>query len=1181
MDKNAIKKYAVWARNELIARVTQKAEQYEITEKKTTPKDADSIGGRLLTETEKNQRKALIEKIQADGFEQVMEEVAYTWFNRFTALRFMEVNNYLPSHTRVFTNEAGEFKPQILADAIQLDLDGLDMDKVFELKDANKTEELYKYLLITQCNALSGILPRMFQRIEHYTELLLPDYLLREGSVIEQMIALIPEEDWTDQVQIIGWLYQYYNSEPKDAVFAALKKNVKISKENIPAATQLFTPDWIVRYMVENSLGRLWLEGHPNDTLKSEWKYYLDEADQEEDVQKQLDAIRKEYADLKPEEIRCIDPCMGSGHILCYMFDVLVKIYEDYGYTAREAVENIVEKNLWGLDIDERAAQLSCFAVMMKARQYDRRFFNKKDENGELCISQPHVYAIEESNGITSAPMHDMGIGLSQEEYGKAVKEAMRLVEEMHDAKEYGSIIHVTPCDWDLLRRFAVPRWISEGQMRIDIHGEIEASERLQVLINIGETLSQKYHVVVTNPPYMSASGMSATLTKYVRKYYSDSKADLFAVFIERCAQFVEENSYCAMITQQSWMFLSSFEKLRSKLTNTVNMAHLGARAFEEIGGEIVQTTSFVNRNTRIGKYKGVYARLLEANSQQKKEELFLKQNDLYIASKDTFELVPGAPIAYWLNQHFISNFSSSSVGDIYIPKFGMSTGDGERFIRNWYEVSLQDFCTSLKSADDAENQSIKWVALDKGGTYRKWYGNRNCVVWWKNNGADIKNHSKSAVRSPHLFFKQHVSWTLISSGHFSARLFENGFALDTASNCIYANTDEFDYVLALLNSCVADEYLAVLNPTMNFSCGVISLIPYLEKNKDDVNSISKENIGISKLDWDTFELSWDFQSHPLVPMAYERQEQLSAGMNSEERKRAVTLLSERYRRWEQECEYRFSELKKNEEELNRIFIDIYGLQDELTPDVDDKDVTVRKADLQRDIRSLLSYAVGCMFGRYSLDAPGLAYAGGTWDASKYATFQPDKDAIIPICDDEYFDDDIVGRFVKFIEVVYGKETLEENLKFIADALGGKGTSRETIRNYFINDFYSDHVKVYQKRPIYWLFDSGKKNGFKCLVYMHRYQSDTIARIRTDYVHEQQSRYRTAIADLENRINNAGTSERVKLNKQLSSLQSQATEIKEYEEKIHHLADQMISIDLDDGVKHNYEIFKDVLAKIK
>ncbi len=1167
MDKNAIKKYAVWARNELIARVTQKAEQYEITEKKTTPAEADSIGGRLLTDAEKKQRAALIEKIKTDGFERVMEEVAYTWFNRFTALRFMEVNNYLPSHTRVFTNEAGEFKPQILIDAIQLDLEGLDMDKVFELKDANKTEELYKYLLITQCNALSSVLPRMFQKIAHYTELLLPDYLLREGSVIEQMIALIPEEDWTDQVQIIGWLYQYYNSEPKDAVFAALKKNVKISKENIPAATQLFTPDWIVRYMVENSLGRLWLEGHPNDTLKSEWKYYLDEAEQEADVQKQLDEIRKEYAELKPEEIRCIDPCMGSGHILCYMFDVLVKIYEDYGYTAREAVGNIVEKNLWGLDIDERAAQLSYFAVMMKARQYDRRFLIRE--------IQPHVYAIEESNGLKyDGDYGDFLLDIEQQ------KTLNYILDVFKDAKEYGSIISVEQRDYDsFLKAWQITAEQTLSDLRM-LGWYMIAGEKIFTLANQAKALSQKYDVVVTNPPYMSASGMSATLTKYVRKNYNDSKADLFAVFIERCGRLVKKNDYLAMITQQSWMFLSSFESLRSKLTDTVNMAHLGARAFEEIGGEVVQTTSFVMRNTNIKSYRGVYSRLIDGISQQKKEELFLKKETLFDASREKFDSVPGEPIAYWLNEHFITNFSSSSLGDIFIPKFGMSTGDGERFIRNWYEVSITDFCKTLKNAEDAENKDLKWVAIDKGGTFRKWYGNRNCAVWWKNNGADIRNHPKSAVRSPQLFFKPHVSWTLISSGHFSARYFENGFALDTASNCIYSDRDSFNYVLALLNSCVADEYLAVLNPTMNFSCGVIALIPYIEACIDTVEELSRENINFEKEDWDAFETSWDFKSHPLVPMVYEREEQLNASINSSERRKAVTLISERFKRWEKDCEYRFSSLKKNEEELNRIFIDIYGLKEELMPYVADKDITIRKAELQRDIRSLISYAVGCMFGRYSIDVPGLVYAGGEWNPTNYKSFLPDKDAIIPICDDEYFDDDIVGRFVNFIELVYGKETLEENLRFIADVLGGKGTSREVIRNYFMNEFYSDHVKNYQKRPIYWLFDSGKKNGFKCLIYMHRYQSDTIARIRTDYVHEQQSRYRTAISDLENRILGAGTSERVKLNKQLNALQAQALEIGEYEEKIHHLADQMIQINLDDGVKNNYAIFKEVLAKL-
>lgn len=1166
MDKNAIKKYAVWARNELIARVTQKAEQYEITEKKTTPADADSIGGRLLTDAEKKQRAALIEKIKADGFEQVMEEVAYTWFNRFTALRFMEVNNYLPSHTRVFTNEAGEFKPQILADAIQLEIDGLDMDKVFELKDANKTEELYKYLLIVQCNALSSILPRMFQKIEHYTELLLPDYLLREGSVIEQMIALISEEDWTDQVQIIGWLYQYYNSEPKDAVFAALKKNVKISKENIPAATQLFTPDWIVRYMVENSLGRLWLEGHPNDALKSEWKYYLDEADQEADVQKQLDEIRKEYAELKPEEIRCIDPCMGSGHILCYMFDVLVKIYEDYGYTAREAVGNIVEKNLWGLDIDERAAQLSYFAVMMKARQYDRRFLTRG--------IQPHVYAIEESNGITSAPMHDMGIELSQEEYGVAVKQAMRLVEEMYDAKEYGSIIHVIPCDWDLLRRFAVPRGVSEGQMRMDIHGEIEASARLQKLINIGEALSQKYHTVVTNPPYMGISNANAKLNDLAKKMYPDTKSDLFAVFIERCEQMVLPDYFQGMITQHSWMFISTFEKLREKVqrVDTVNMAHLGARAFEEIAGEVVQTTSFILRKSRIPFYKGSYSRLVDGMSQDEKEKMFLDRQHIHYSAKENFEMVDGKPVAYWIPTSSFSAFGDMTLKDVTVASVGIQTGDNNKFLHLWWEINPDDILFDAKSVKDSY-QEKKWFPYNKGGEYRKWYGNDSTVINWKNDGEEIKSNSIATGHhyqqyADTLKFQPLVTWSRISTGTPAFRLKPYGFLSDMAGFSLYADEKKLKGIIAYCNSKVARYYLDFLAPTLNIMVGSVHALPYKDDitAREDIDALVDEIMGISKKDWDSFECSWGFQKHPLI--------------------RGNDSIREAYREWEEECDVRFQKMMECEEKINQILIDIYGLEDELTPEVKEEDISVKRANLQREMRSLISYAVGCMFGRYSLDNAGLIYAGGSWDDSKYSVYKPDKDAIIPICDDEYFEDDIVGRFVDFIRTAFGEEKCDENLKFIADNLGGKGSPREVIRNYFLNDFYSDHCGIYSvassgKRPIYWLFDSGKKNGFKCLVYMHRYQPDTIARIRTDYVHEQQSRYRTAITDLENRINGAATSDRVRLNKQLTTLQAQATEIREYEEKIHHLADQMISIDLDDGVKHNYKLFKDVLAKIK
>ena len=1153
MDKNAIRKYAIWARRELIERVSQRAMIYGVNTKDASDPNAISVNGHLLSQSEKRQRQALIRNIKTKGYEQVMEEVAYTWFNRFAALRFMEVNGYLPFHIRVFTNDAGEFKPQILAEAIHLELDGLDMNKVYELESANKSEELFKYLLIVQCNALNSILPGMFQRIEDYTELLLPDYLLREGSVIEQLVTTIPEEDWTDQVQIIGWLYQYYNTEPKDKVFADLKKNIKITKENIPAATQLFTPDWIVHYMVENSLGRLWMEGHPNDALKSEWKYYLDEAEQEPEVQAQLATIRKEYAALKPEEIRVIDPCMGSGHILCVLFDVLVRIYEDYGYTAREAAVKIVENNLWGLDIDERAAQLAYFAVMMKARQYDRRFFSRK--------VQPHVYAIEESNGITSAPMHDMGLNLSQEEYGIAAKQVMRLVEEMRDAKEYGSIIHVTPCDWDLLRRFAVPRE-EEGQLHLDIHGEIEASARLQKLINIGQTLAQQYHAVVTNPPYMGSSGMASKLSEFVKNNYPDTKGDLFSVFIERGNSFAAYSYFNCMVTMQSWMFLSSYEKMRTNILNSVTITNL-MHMDNMVMGIAFGTAVTVFRNKLITGYKGTYNLIKLEDIQNDSPYTFpVLDNRFSQVSTDGFSKIPGSPIAYWVSDAFIRAFDAPLFYDFTVSDGQNKTGNNAKFVRYFWEVVNGDIGIDKK-----------WLFYAKGGGYRKWVGNLIDVVDWSPSTREFyRKDNICRIIPEYLWYKKGITWGLITSYKPSFRILPEAATFDVGGSSVFFNDyTNYDYYLGLLNSKVYLAIATVLNPTVNFQVKDIRSMPIILRHEKEIQELVEKAISFSDQDWNAFETSWGFLVHPLVQVAY----------NMSANGRQQVVLVDVYSDWKEACEERFVKLKGTEEQINRYFIEIYGMQRELTSEVEDKDVTVRKADLQRDIRSLLSYAVGCMFGRYSLDVPGLVYAGGTWDASKYTSFQPDKDAIIPICDDEYFEDDIVGRFVKFVEVVYGKETLEENLRFIADALGGKGSSREVIRNYFINDFYADHLKVYQKRPIYWLFDSGKKNGFKCLIYMHRYQPDTIARIRTDYVHEQQSRYRTAIADLEQRINGASTSERVKLSKQLATLQAQAEEIRVYEEKIHHLADQMIKIDLDDGVKHNYEIFKDVLAKIK
>lgn len=1201
MDKNAIKKYAVWARRELLSRVSTKALQYGITEKDCGNPGDDSVNGKLLTAAQKKQRQALIAQIEDKGYQEVMEEVAYTWFNRFSALRFMEVNGYLPTHVRVFTDEDNAFKPQIITEAIRLEIDGLDMEKVYAYKEDDEKDELYKYLLIVQCNALSSILPGMFQRLSDYTELLFPDNLLREGSVIEQMITRIPEEDWKDAVQIIGWLYQYYNAEKKEDVFAALKRNVKITKENIPAATQLFTPDWIVRYMVENSLGRLWLEGHPNAELQGKWNYYLEEAEQEPEVQTQLATIRKEYEAMKPENIKCIEPCCGSGHILAYLFDVLMQIYEAYGYTTREAVSCIVENNLYGLDIDDRAAQLAYFVVMMKARQYDRRFFSRG--------IQPHVYAIRESDHIDQSAVeyfrnHDS-------ELEKAINCVIR---ELHDAKEYGSILNITPLDWELLyARF------DEVRNDINMSRDVVLNELLP-LVQIAEMLAQKYDVVVTNPPYMGASNMNAKLNNFIKTNYSDYKSDFFSAFVVHCSEMTKQNGKLGFITPYVWMFIQSYEKMRTLLCNQKTIESLIQFEYSAFEEATVPVCTFVFSNKHINK-KGCYLRLtdfqggMEVQRIKTLEAIENHACDFYYEqSADNFSKIPGSPIAYWASNAVVQNFrSKKKVETISETRIGMATANNELFMRNWYEVSISRIGLQIESRESAKKSGKIWFPYCKGGSFRKWYGNLDFVVNWYNDGYDIRNFKDvktGRVRSHNYnleyIFRPGLTFTAISSSNFTCRTMENALFGSGGSGICNVQNEYRLPLLGLLNSKVAKHLLGCLSLTMNFEVNTVGNLPFIcDKSEKKIGVLVSALVEKSKIDWDSFETSWDFVRHPLARLKHATNSGLRIyGTRSsdplEGKEIFAGTLEQEFMIWQTECDDRFNQLKANEEELNRIFIDIYGLADELTPEVEDKDVTVRKADLQRDIKSLISYAVGCMFGRYSLYNDGLLYAGGgggdfgslvekIQDSLKASGqsmlpengFYPDKDNIIPICDDEYFVDDIVGRFVKFIEVVYGKDTLDANLKFIADALGQKGQPKDVIRDYFLNGFYADHLKTYQKRPIYWLFDSGKKNGFKAMIYMHRYQPDTIARIRTDYVHEQQGRYRTAIADLENQIENASTSERVKLTRKLTALQAQADEILVYEEKIHHLADRMISIDLDDGVKKNYQIFSDVLAKIK
>ena len=862
MNKNAIKKFATEARLELISRVSQRALKYGISDKEVGNPNDDSVGGHLLSSTEKKQRAALIAQIKEKGYEQVMEEVAYTWFNRFSALRFMEVNGYLPSHVRVFTDEENNFKPQIISEAIHLELDGLDMEKVYAYKEANDNDELYKYLLITQCNALNSVLPGMFQKIADYTELLFPDNLLREGSVIQQMIELIPEDDWKDAVQIIGWLYQYYNSEKKDDVFAALKKNVKITKENIPAATQLFTPDWIVRYMVENSLGRLWLEGHPDvkeqllpteeeqsayaagnrDPEDTKWHYYLEEAEQEPEVQAQLAEIRKEYATLTPDQLKVIDPCSGSGHILAYMFDVLMQIYESYGYTTREAVASIVENNLYGLDIDDRAAQLAYFAVMMKARQYDRRFFSRG--------IQPHVYAIAESNHVDSFALDYFCNGDAK------LKKAMdTIISELHDAKEYGSIITVSQQEWSALYdRFAE---ITED---INMSRETALIELLP-LVQVAEALVQKYDAVVTNPPYMGASGMGAKLSDYVKKNYPDSKSDLFAVFIEKCGQIAKRNGYQAMITQHAWMFLSSFEKLRTKLLSVdiVNMAHLGARAFEEIGGEVVQTTSFVFRKSHITDYKGEYCRLIEPTSQQGKEDMFLSGENRYEADQSNFSKIPGSPVAYWISTKLILNFEvNSSVAEVAEGKVGLQTGSNDLFLRFWFE--LERYKVTFQA-----DKSFKWYPYNKGGSFRRWYGNNEYVLNWEDDGHEVRAYKGAFPRNTQYYFRAGLTWSDVATGLISMRQMPRGFAFDTCAPCLFAKdeTTEID-LLALFNTKVAQKYMDLMSPTMHYTCGTLVNVPFIV-SKESISDIVHKCIFHSQSDWDSYETSWDFKRSPLV----------------------------------------------------------------------------------------------------------------------------------------------------------------------------------------------------------------------------------------------------------------------------------------------------------------------------
>lgn len=1232
MNKTAIKNFAIWARNKLIADISYRARLMGITEEGIADALPQSTGDTefydigaakpyAITGDAIRQRKKLVKVIRTKeaetdyntAYQYIIEEVTYTWFNRLIAVRFMEINDYLPSHIRVLSSESGKLEPDLVTTPFDagLSFTAEEENELMQLKQDNKMDEAFRLLFIKQCNALNESLPILFEKTKDYTELLLNLSIVDQEGVVYHLVHDIPEDDFNvergGQVEIIGWLYQYYNTEPKAAAFA---KNGKIIKEEIPAVTQLFTPDWIVRYMVENSLGRLWLEGHPDSNLKENWKYYLNEAEQEPEVQVKLAEIRKEYAVLTPEDIKLIDPCMGSGHILVYAFDVLMQIYTSVGYSEREAARCILEHNIYGLDIDDRAQQLAYFAVMMKARQYNRRILNGEN----TC----HVYSIQESNNVNRDHLKYFGAGLSDLEKNLAKMQIEGLLDTLIDAKEYGSILEVEDYNWELLRRFVTDLDVA-GQISMDSFGIEDTVEQLLKLIDIGETMAQKYWVTVTNPPYAGTSNLSAKVNNFVKKYYPDSKSDLFAVFIERCHAMTKKNGFQAMITQQAWMFINSYMKLRGSIFafDIVNMAHLGAKAFEEIGGEVVQTTSFVLRTAKTNSYIGVYERLVDELSPKDKESTFISHKKQYYACQENFTMINGSPIAYWLPKSVFQDFDTSdSIKDNFFSCYGLLTGHDEGYIFYWQEVDFTDVSFDSVSVENFIENAKKYAPICKGGNYRKWYGNRELIVRYDNVGiSGMAKYPKYASNGASQYFKEGITWAEVCLGRLSVRFMPSGNIFSLKGPCMFhENENELMKILAYLNTKVVSYFVGILNPTISCGTGVLNRLPI--KKLDELKpQIAKENIQLSKADWDSFETSWDFIEHPLVRLSKGLWDGTNVACMMDyyygELPKASCPLDISWLLWQGECNERFKKLKSNEEELNRIFIDIYGLQDELTPEVEDKDVTVRKADLQRDIKSLLSYAVGCMFGRYSLDKEGLILAGQSFDTCfvqasniaagtsitgasslqrqpgslylktdnglKKCSFEPDMDNVIPITDEEYLYDDIVTRLCDWLKVVYGEDTLEANLDFIAKALGNKGnTSREIIRNYFLNDFFKDHCQTYSvtgsgKRPIYWLFDSGKQNGFKALIYLHRYTSDTIGNLRVDYLHRIQRIYESEIDRMQDMIDHsANAREAAAAAKRKDKLTKQLKECRDYDEKIGHLALSRVELDLDDGVKVNY-----------
>lgn len=1156
MNKTELKNFAVKARRELLKQVRLRANLFGITEKiglKMEEKFGQlMINGKPYPAYMKSAFRSLQNQLQQKGYEQVLEEVAYTWFNRIIAIRYMEIHDYLPERVHVLSSSINRIDPDILTEYETMELP-IGKSKVKNLLASGDTEGAYRQLFIAQCNALNEILPFMFEEIQDYTELLLPDYLLDKESIIN---ILVENDELTisfEDVEVIGWLYQFYISEKKDEVFNGLKKNIKITQETLPAATQLFTPKWIVRYMVENSLGRIWLESYPSSPMKSEWKYFLDEANQDEDVIRQLKELH--YKNINPEELTFLDPCCGSGHILVYAFDVFYSMYQEKGYMEKEIPQLILEKNLFGLDVDDRAVQMASFAVMMKAREKSRKIFRSS--------VKLNICAIQESNWLTE----DMISSIANNQV-EIQKELSSIQQTFKDAKEYGSILKVDSVDYPLLKQ-SFQTYLEKQVDLLEILDKQLIEEKLPSLLNQSLILSSKYDVVCTNPPYMSISNGSLKLNNFVKKLYPSAKTDLSTVFMEQTLNLCRNQGIMSMINIPVWMSKSSFEKFRFSMLSQhtfLNMLHFGRGIF----GSDFGTTAFVIRKSFIQNYKAVFRQLYEelgnVDSIQKKEQWFFENKGYYEAQQKKFLNIASYPIAYSVSEKKLDILEKSkSLSNYAAPRKGLTTGDNEKFARLWFEISSSRYSIF--------NSNAKWFPMTKGGDFRRWYGNNEYVVNWENDGYEIRNFKdttgklKSRPQNTQYYLRECISWNdTTAKGKIAFRYQTSDYIPNASGPCVYFEKEDFYYLFGLLNSSVSQSMLEILAPNMKFEVGQMALVPIIKRESSMVEELVKDSVNIAKSDWDFFEYSWDFVKHPLLIFSAENL-QLS------------------FEKWEQFTQSQFNRLKLNEEELNRIFIEIYNLEGELTPGVTDKNVTIRKADWSREARSFLSYFIGCILGRYSLDADGLAYAGGEWDSSKYSSFKPNKYGLVQFTDTEYFEHDIIARLREFLAVTFSDDTVNKNLQWLAEVLSMKNdeNAEARLRRYFVEEFFADHCKIYQKRPIYWLVDSGKQKGLRTLVYMHRYQSDTLATIRFEHLQEIQAKYNHEIDAIDIRLVNPNLSatEKRNLDRQKSIFKKRLEELLEFDKKLAEYANAQIPINLDDGVVENYAKFEGVLGKIK